>query len=77
VLGVSDHAMRLTAVEKLLIGSRIVPGLIAEAGRIARSMVDPHEDIHASKAYRKALVGTLVERAFNSALGQSDGAHAQ
>jgi carbon-monoxide dehydrogenase medium subunit len=77
VLGVSDHAMRLTAVEKLLIGSRIEPGLIAEAGRIARSMVDPHEDIHASKAYRKALVGTLVERAFNSALGQSDGAHAQ
>jgi CO/xanthine dehydrogenase FAD-binding subunit len=51
--------------------------MIAEAGMIARSVVDPPEDIHASKEYRKALVGTLVERAFNSALARSNGAHAQ
>ena len=29
--------------------------------------VDPHDDIHASGAYRKALVGMMVERALKSA----------
>ena len=29
--------------------------------------VDPDDDIHASGAYRKALVGVMVERALKSA----------
>ena len=32
--------------------------------------VDPDDDIHASGAYRKALVGTMVERALQSAAAQ-------
>jgi CO/xanthine dehydrogenase FAD-binding subunit len=31
--------------------------------------VNPQSDIHASGAYRKSLIGTMVERALQSAAG--------
>jgi CO/xanthine dehydrogenase FAD-binding subunit len=33
----------------------------------ASAAVDPQDDIHASGAYRKSLIGTMVERALQSA----------
>ena len=42
---------------------------IAKAEAAASASVDPDDDIHASGAYRKALVGVMVERALKSAGG--------
>jgi len=36
----------------------------AAAGAVS---CDPPDDIHASSAYRRVLVGTMIERAFRSA----------
>jgi carbon-monoxide dehydrogenase medium subunit len=66
-IGVADMPLRLTAVEQVLNGNRIDEAIIAKAEAAASASVDPHDDIHASGAYRKALVGVMVERALKSA----------
>ena len=63
VIGVDDRPARLTAVEALLDGRPLDAGLIARAADVAREAVNPSDDIHAEAAYRRDLVGVLVERA--------------
>ena len=46
---------------------KIDEATIAKAEAAASASVDPHDDIHASGAYRKALIGVMVERALKSA----------
>ncbi len=67
VFGVADRPLRLTAVERLLDGAAIDEATIAKAEAAASAAVDPPDDIHASGAYRKALVGVMVERALKDA----------
>lgn len=67
VIGVADRAMRLPEVEALLDGKRIDADVIAQAGNAARNAVDPADDIHAEAAYRRDLVGVLMERALSGA----------
>ena len=67
VIGVGDRPRRLPAVEAVLNGASIDEATIAKAAQAASAAVDPDDDIHASAAYRKALTGTLVERALRSA----------
>ena len=66
-IGVADTPLRLPAVEQVLNGSTIDDAVIAKAEVAASASVDPHDDIHASAAYRKALVGVMVERALRGA----------
>jgi carbon-monoxide dehydrogenase medium subunit len=66
-IGVGDRPQRLTAVEAVLNGRIIDEATIAQAEAAASSAVDPQTDIHASADYRRALVGTMVERALKSA----------
>ena len=77
VLGAGTCTTRLREVEQRLIGSRLDSRCVAEAGKLARSKIEPSDDIHASAEYRKALVGTLLERALSSALNSSAGGRAQ
>jgi carbon-monoxide dehydrogenase medium subunit len=67
VIGVSDRPLRLPAVEAVLNGNTIDEATIAKAEAAASAAVEPQDDIHASAAYRRALVGTMVERALLSA----------
>ncbi|MGA2944519.1 MAG: xanthine dehydrogenase family protein subunit M [Xanthobacteraceae bacterium] len=67
-IGVADTPVRLPAVEQVLNGSAIDETTIAKAEAAASASVDPHDDIHASGAYRKALVGVMVERALRVAV---------
>ena len=39
----------------------------AAAGALARTLVDPDTDIHASAEYRRLLVGVLTERTLREA----------
>jgi carbon-monoxide dehydrogenase medium subunit len=67
VIGVADRPLRLPAVEAVLNGRAVDDTTVARAEAAASASVDPSDDIHASGAYRKALVGTMVERALKSA----------
>jgi carbon-monoxide dehydrogenase medium subunit len=66
-IGVADQPVRLPAVEQVLNGNKIDEATIAMAEAAASAAVDPDDDIHASGAYRKALIGVMVERALKSA----------
>jgi aerobic carbon-monoxide dehydrogenase medium subunit len=68
VFGAGDRPHRLAAVEAILNGSSIGAATIAAAASAARDAVDPADDIHASGAYRRTLVGTMVERALANAM---------
>jgi carbon-monoxide dehydrogenase medium subunit len=63
VIGVGDRPHRLPKTEAAINGQTVDEALIARAGAAASAEVEPQDDIHASAAYRRALTGTLVERA--------------
>ena len=67
VIGVADRPLRLPSVEAALNGRIIDQAAIAAAEAATCAAVDPQDDIHASAAYRRALVGTMVERALQRA----------
>jgi carbon-monoxide dehydrogenase medium subunit len=67
VIGVADRPRRLASVEAVLNGQVIDEATIAKAEATTHTAVDPQDDIHASAAYRRALVGTMVERALKHA----------
>jgi carbon-monoxide dehydrogenase medium subunit len=66
-IGVADRPLRLDAVEGVINGQSIDDATIAKAEAAASASVDPQSDIHASGAYRRALIGTMVERALKRA----------
>jgi carbon-monoxide dehydrogenase medium subunit len=67
VIGIGDRPHRLAAVESVVNGRAIDLATIAKAESAASAAVAPQDDIHASAAYRRSLVGTLLERALNRA----------
>jgi len=67
VIGVGDRPLRLAEVEAVVSGRVIDEAVIAKAEAATSAAVDPQDDIHASAAYRRALVGTMVERALKRA----------
>jgi aerobic carbon-monoxide dehydrogenase medium subunit len=67
VIGVGDRPQRLAQVEAVLNGRMIDEATIAQAEAAASAAVDPQTDIHANADYRRALTGTMVERALLSA----------
>jgi aerobic carbon-monoxide dehydrogenase medium subunit len=70
-IGVADRPLRLGGVEDALNGQVVDEATIAQAEAAASAMVDPPDDIHASGAYRRALVGTMVERALKNAVART------
>ncbi len=68
-IGVADRPLRLKAAEDAINGTSIDEAVIAKAEAAASASVDPADDIHASGAYRKALIGVMVERALRDAAG--------
>jgi carbon-monoxide dehydrogenase medium subunit len=66
-IGVGDRPVRLTAAEAEVNGKLVDVTVSERAGVAASATVDPQGDIHASGAYRKSLIGTMVERALLSA----------
>jgi aerobic carbon-monoxide dehydrogenase medium subunit len=66
-IGIGDRPQRLAATEAEINGRAVDIAVSERAGAAASAAVTPQTDIHASAAYRKALLGTLVERALQSA----------
>jgi aerobic carbon-monoxide dehydrogenase medium subunit len=68
VIGVADRPLRLATVEALVNGQTVDAATIAKAEAATVAAIDPPEDIHATAAYRRALAGTMVERALKQAV---------
>lgn len=66
-LGVADKPLRLSSVERALEGEKLDAARIAKAAGIAAETAETHDDIHASGAYRRHLLGVMVERALADA----------
>lgn len=67
--GATSHAIRLTAVESMLVGKKASDDTIAAAAAKADAGVDPvNSDIHASDEYRRAMIRVFVKRALTTAL---------
>lgn len=67
LIGACHRAHRLAEAEAVLDGRVIDKAAIRAAAIAASAAVEPPEDLHASAAYRRALVGTLLERALERA----------
>ena len=70
IIGASDRPRRLPGAEMALNGKALDAATIAAAVAAARAALDPMNDIHASADYRRALAGTMVERALKAALAR-------
>jgi CO/xanthine dehydrogenase FAD-binding subunit len=58
---VADVPLRLETVERLVAGVRLDPALAARAGAEAADSVRPIDDVRSTAAYRRAVLGRLVE----------------
>jgi len=67
-IGIGARPLRLTAAERALEGSAISEAAVTGCAAAASAAVDLADDIHASGAYRKTLIGIMVERALRDAV---------
>ncbi|MCC6532075.1 MAG: FAD binding domain-containing protein [Burkholderiales bacterium] len=67
VFGAGPRPQRITQAEAALNGRVIDEQAIAAAARTASATVEAIDDVNASAAYRRSLVGTLLERALTRA----------
>jgi CO/xanthine dehydrogenase FAD-binding subunit len=67
-IGVADRPIRLTAAERALEGQAIGEALAGNGAAAAAAAANPADDIHANAAYRKTLIGVMVERALRDAM---------
>lgn len=65
--GVGAHAIRLDAVEQILVGQAPSDALFAKAAEAAAAQIDPGSDAHADAEYRRDLIRTLTPRALQNA----------
>jgi aerobic carbon-monoxide dehydrogenase medium subunit len=63
VIGACNRPHRIAEAEAALNGRVVNATAIRDAAAAAERAVDPPGDLHASAAYRRSLVGTLLERA--------------
>jgi carbon-monoxide dehydrogenase medium subunit len=70
VIGATDIPRRLATAEAALDGRPLDDAAISAAAQAAAAEIRPPQDIHASEAYRRSLVATLVERALRRAQAQ-------
>jgi carbon-monoxide dehydrogenase medium subunit len=68
-IGIGGRPVRVAAAEARLNGQTITKQLIAQVGEAGAAAIDPFDDLHASAQYRRALFGTLIERALTTASG--------
>jgi carbon-monoxide dehydrogenase medium subunit len=66
--GAGERPLRIGEAERALAGTTPRPEALAEAGAIAAAAVEPFEDLHATVAYRRDLVGAMTRRALERAL---------
>ncbi len=66
-IGVDETAFRDPALEEIIKGEKITDSVLKELGSQLSEKVEPFDDLHASAAQRKHLVGVLAQRALQKA----------
>jgi carbon-monoxide dehydrogenase medium subunit len=69
--GVSSTPVRLKAAEAALKGRPLAPETLEKAALAAAGAVTAGDDMHATAAYRKHLLGVLVKRVVQKAAGRA------
>jgi CO/xanthine dehydrogenase FAD-binding subunit len=59
---VAATPVRLTEAERMLSGEALTSGVARVVSRLAASSVAPIDDVRGSAAYRRHVLGALVER---------------
>jgi carbon-monoxide dehydrogenase medium subunit len=72
VIGAGARPQRIGPAEAAVNGRAVDEQAILSASRAAAAAVDPADDLDASAAYRRSLVGALVERALKLAASRAD-----
>lgn len=67
LLGVGETPMRAGGAEAILAGSQCEAEALRAAVNAVRDAVEPSDDLHASAAYRRHLIGVLTARAVTAA----------
>jgi CO/xanthine dehydrogenase FAD-binding subunit len=62
LVGVGGTPVRAIDAERAIVGDRLTADRMLDAAEASRAAVDPPTSVHASSAYRRHLVGVLVER---------------
>jgi carbon-monoxide dehydrogenase medium subunit len=68
VTGGASVPQKALGVEALLLGKRVVPQIITEAGRLVQESADPVEDMRGSAAYKKKALSAVLKRALRESL---------
>ncbi|MGP4689547.1 FAD binding domain-containing protein [Agrobacterium pusense] len=68
---VGSETVRLPEVEAVLEGRLIDEAAILEAAGIAKDVIDPPDDIHATADYRREITATLTERVVTRAVAKA------
>jgi carbon-monoxide dehydrogenase medium subunit len=61
--GVGPNNIKATDAEEVLVGSKLEPGVVVEAGRLAADAARPRSDHRGSADYKRHMVRTFVVRA--------------
>jgi carbon-monoxide dehydrogenase medium subunit len=70
---VGERAVRATAAEQVLRGSRPSEDVLADAAGAVDGEIEPNGDIHASAGYRRHVAAVLVRRALETAVARARG----
>lgn len=76
-IGVGGRPVRARQAEERLRGERLSRQLLAEAARLVASELDPADDLHASRDYRRHVAGVLAQRALADAYRRVTGEELQ
>lgn len=68
VTGVESVPVRLSGVEKLLVGNKLESALVVDAADLSCAIVQPLDDPFVRARYRRHVAGALVKRALEGAL---------
>ncbi len=71
--GVSPAPRRLRAAEEIVTGSACEPAALDAAAEAVAQAADPHDDVHASAAYRRQLAAAMAQRALRQACIRAGG----
>jgi len=73
ICGASPAALRLTAVEGILVGSNLNDETIKGACNAIDDLIDPQADVHADAAYRGRVAKVMARRAISDARDRAKG----
>ncbi len=71
--GVGPAPMRFRDAEEILLDSACGPETMDAAADAVATSSDPHDDVHASAAYRRQLAAAMARRALDSARARAGG----